>query len=120
MDETQARRMKDQHSRDEAELRRSQQLSAGDEYSPVESSPQHGAARLSNGDEATAVEDYETALSTERAAWEHLRSLAHRVDSAVEWQAWRSAVEARDRATRVLINHFLEEMARTRAQVGAG
>ncbi|HET8747574.1 MAG TPA: hypothetical protein VFM98_18390 [Ramlibacter sp.] len=118
MDETQARQMKDQHSRDEAELRRSQQLSAGDGFSPVEGSPQHGAPRRSSGDEATAVEDYETALSKERSAWERFRSLSHRSDSDAEWQEWRSAVEARDRATRVLINHFLEEMARTQAGGG--
>ena len=119
MDETQARQMKDQHSRDEAELRRSQQLSAGDEFSPVESSPQHGAARLGDGgNEVTAMGDYEMALSAERSAWERFHSLSHRSDSAAEWQHWRSAVEARDRATRVLINHFLEEMARTQAQAG--
>lgn len=120
MDDAQARKMKDQHGRDEAELRRSQQLSAGDEYSPVESSPQLGAAPLSNADGATAVEDYEAALSNERSAWERFRSLSHGSDSGAEWEEWRSAVEARDRATRVLINHFLEEMARTRAQAGGG
>ncbi|NML44107.1 hypothetical protein HHL11_10130 [Ramlibacter sp. G-1-2-2] len=116
MDETQARQMKDQHSRDEAQLRRSQQLSAGDAFSPVESSPQHGAAGPSDGDnEATAVGDYEMALSAERSAWERFRSLSHRSDSTAEWQEWRSAVEARDRATRVLINHLLEGMAGTQA-----
>lgn len=121
MDETQARQMRDQHSRDEAELRRSQQLSAGDEFSPVENSPQHGAAPVSDaGNEATAVKEYEMALSTERSAWERFRSLSHRSDSAAEWQEWRSAVEARDRATHVLINHSLEEMARTQAQAGDG
>lgn len=120
MDEAQARQMKDQHGRDEAELRRSQQLSAG-EFSPVESSPQHGAAPRSDGrNEAAAVEDYEIALSTERSAWERFRALSHRSDSATEWQEWRSAVEARDRATRVLINHLLEAMARTQAQAGGG
>lgn len=119
MDETQARQMKDQHGRDEAELRRSQQLSAGGEFSPVESSPQHGAAPVSDGgDEATAVDHYELALSTERSAWERFRSLPHRSDSAAEWHEWRSSVEARDLATRVLINHFLEEMARSQAQAG--
>lgn len=119
MDETQARQMKDQHARDEAELRRSQQLSAGDEFSPVESSPQHGAGPLSDReDEATVVGEYETALSTERSAWERFRSLSHRSDSAAEWQQWRSAVEARDRATRVLINHFLEGMASPQAHAG--
>ena len=121
MDEAQARQMKDQHGRDEAELRRSQQLSAGDEFSPVESSPQHGAAPLSaGGNEATAVSQYEMALSAERSAWERFRSLSHRSGSAAEWQEWRSAVEARDLATRVLINHFLEEMARPQAQAGGG
>jgi len=120
MDETQARQMKDQHSRDEAELRRSQQLAAGGEYSPVESSPQHGAAGLpGEGDEAAAVEQYEMALSVERSAWECFRSLSHRSDSAAEWQAWRSAVEARDRATRVLINYLLEDMVRMQPY-GAG
>lgn len=119
MDETQARQMKDQHSRDEAALRRSQQRSAGDEFSPVENSPQLGAAPVGDGgNEASAVEDYEMALSTERSAWERFRSLSHRSDSAAEWQEWRSAVEARDLATRVLINHFLEEMARPQAQAG--
>ena len=119
MDETQARQMKDQHSRDEAELRRSEQLSAGDEFSPVESSPQHGAAPPGDGgNEASAVEGYEMALSTERSAWERFRSLSHRSDSTPEWQEWRAAVEARDRATRVLINRFLEEMAHTQPQDG--
>ena len=69
-------------------------------------------------DEATALEDYEMALSTERSAWQRFRSLSQRSDAAAEWQEWRSAVEVRDRATRVLINHFLEEMARTQAQAG--
>ena len=116
MDDTQARQMKDQHSRDEAELRRSQQLSAGDEFSPVESSPQLGAAPASDGgNEAAAVEDYERALGAERSAWERFRSLSHGPESAQEWQEWRSAVEERDRATRVLINRFLEDMARTQA-----
>lgn len=119
MDQTQARQMRDQHGRDEAELRRSQQLSAGDQFSPVESSPQHGASPLSDGgSEATAVDDYEIALSTERSAWERLQSLSHWSNATAEWLDWRSAVEARDLATRLLINHFLEEMARTQAQAG--
>jgi hypothetical protein len=120
MDESKARQMKDQHSRDEAELRRSQQLAAGG-FSPVESSPQHGAAPLGGeGNEAAAVEDYEMALGTERSAWARFRSLSHKSDAATEWQEWRSAVEARDRATRLLINHFLEAMSRTQAQSDGG
>ncbi|MBC5785738.1 hypothetical protein H8N03_22545 [Ramlibacter sp. USB13] len=119
MDETQARQMRDQHSRDEAQLRRSQQVAAGDRFAPVESSPQHGAAPLGGGgNEAAVVEDYERALSAERSAWERFRSLPHRSDAATEWQEWRSAVEARDGATRVLINHFLEERAGTPLQAG--
>ena len=115
MDQNQARRMKDQHSRDEAELRRSQQLSAGDQYAPVESSPQHGAHPASSaGGEQAAVEAYERALRAERAAWESYLALPHRSESDVQWQDWRSAVEARDAATRRLINYLLEQMARDR------
>ena len=99
MDETQARQMKDQHSRDEAELRRSQQISAGDEFSPVESSPQHGAAPPGDGgNEATVVEDYEMALGTERSAWERFRSLSRRsVPQQAQGAGGAAARQARDR-----------------------
>src|SRR4051794_2349842 len=40
MDENEARVMKDQHSRDEAEMRRAQQRSAGTGHLPVEAYPQ--------------------------------------------------------------------------------
>lgn len=109
MDEKQAREMKDRHSRDEAEMRRAQQRSAGSGHAPVEPYPQHGAQPqdvIAAG--KTAVEEYESALRKEQAAWQRLKAVPQGAAGAL-WHEWRSAVEERDRATRVLINQSLEK-----------
>jgi hypothetical protein len=113
MDENEARAMKDRHSRDEAEMRRAQQRSAGTGHLPVEAYPQHGAHPDDPvAGEAGAVEAYEAALRKEQSAWQRLKSLRQESDLAVAWHEWRSAVEERDRATRLLINRSLEEITR--------
>lgn len=109
MDENEVRAMRDQHSRDEAEMRRAQQVSAGLGHSPVEPYPQHGAQpqdALASHD--SAGDAYEGALRREQAAWQRLKSLAPGASTGPAWHEWRSAVEERDRATRVLINQSLE------------
>ncbi len=113
MDENEARSMKDQHGRDEARMRRAQQLSAGTDHSPVEAKPQHGAQpHNSLSGEDAAVDAYEAALLKEQAAWQHLKSVPRGPTLAGAWHEWRSAVDERDRATRLLINQSLEGRAR--------
>lgn len=101
------RSMKDRHSRDEAELRRGQQEAAGEHHAPVEAYPQHGAEPESPPPADALVDDYERALALERAAWDAVKGSAHAAKFSAAWQAWRTAVEARDAATRALINQSL-------------
>ena len=109
MDKNEAREMKDRHSRDEAELRRSQQLAAGSGHSPVEAYPQHGAephdAALAR---SAGAGQYERSLEKEQRAWQRLKACPAGSPPGVLWHDWRSAVEERDRATRMLINQWLE------------
>jgi hypothetical protein len=109
MDENENREMKDRHSRDEAEMRRSQQLAAGGRHSPVEAYPQHGAeppgAALAR---SAGAEQYESSLGKEQLAWQRLKAAPPGSPPGALWHEWRSAVEERDRATRVLINQWLE------------
>jgi hypothetical protein len=108
MDETDARAMRDQHSRDEAEMRRVQQLSAGAGHAPVEDYPQHGAHPAAGGWCAgTSATEYESALAREAAAWERVKQNMEGPHFHEVWSAWRTAVEDRDKATRMLINHSL-------------
>lgn len=110
MDKTAARRMRDEHSRDEAEMRRAQQRAAGSGHAPVEAYPQHGAQPLDCLRAGrSAVEGYEHALGAEQAAWVQLKSAPAGPAFGAAWHTWRSAVEDRDRATRVLINESLEQ-----------
>jgi hypothetical protein len=108
MDPNDARAMKDRHSGDEAQMRRSQQRSAGEGHAPVEAYAQHGAQTGPFPRPAGAlVSDYERVLAQERSAWESVKSTAQETMFAAAWQTWRTAVEERDRATRLLINQSL-------------
>ena len=107
MNENDARAMNDQHSRDEAQMRQLQQQAAGTGHSPLEAYPQHGAQSALTRPAATLVEDYERALARERAAWENAKSVLQESSFAAAWQAWRAAVEERDKATRLLINQSI-------------
>jgi hypothetical protein len=108
MSESEIRAIRDRHSLDEAELRKAQQLSAGTAARPVEAYPPHGG--VSEGMEgelsrAELADRYEAALAAERTAWLQLGGVTE-MDTAA-WDTWRSAVEARDKATRLLINHAM-------------
>lgn len=110
MDETQKRRMRDQHGRDEAQMRRSQQDAAGGARL-VQPYPPHGDASAlprTSGSALALARSYEEAATAEQAAWSRVGALPGEPghDGGL-WQAWRAAVEARDHATRVLINHSM-------------
>jgi hypothetical protein len=112
MDENENREMKDRHSRDEAEMRRSQQLAAGGRHSPVEAYPQHGAEPLDTALARSAgAGQYEISLGKEQLAWQRLKAAPSGSPPGPLWHAWRSAVEERDRATRGLVNQWLESAA---------
>ena len=110
MDETERRAMQDRHSRDEALLLQSEQHAAGG-ASGVRPYPAHGEASSMprSADSAQAlVRDYEDALQAERLAWAEVQALPGEPEhTAQAWHDWRAAVEARDRATRHLINYSL-------------
>ena len=107
MDENDARAMTDRHARDEARLRGLQQQSAGDTHSPVETYPQHGAQPGVALQADLLVQEYEKALQEERAAWERVKMTTEASAFSATWDEWRSAVERRDKATRLLINQSL-------------
>jgi len=96
----------DQASRDEALMREDQLRSAGGAHHVVESMPALGAGAPQAGGEAALRSQYEECLGRERRAWAAVLS-AGGASSGVAWENWRDAVEARDRATRALINHAL-------------
>jgi hypothetical protein len=108
MNEIEKRAMKDRHSREEAALREAQQVSAGTSR-PVEAYPPHGGASSPEGERlstrAELVHRYETAFAQEQAAWLQIRGFPE--PTAASWDAWRAAVEERDKATRLLINNVL-------------
>jgi len=108
-----ARRMHDQHSLEEAELRRAQQHTAGDSHRPVQAVPPHGERPATSQDTGTIRDQYEEALQREVNAWRRVQSLPGQEGFAEEaWEDWRDAVEAREKATRLLINHAMEMASR--------
>ena len=110
-DRSEHRALLDRAGRDEAASLRAQQVSAGGTHEPVHARPPHGEpSSTPRSPEATATlaRDYVRALDAERAAWERLRGLpADATFDATAWDAWRTAVEERDLATRLLINYAL-------------
>jgi hypothetical protein len=108
------RRMNDQHSLDEAKLRRAQQHAAGDSHRPVEPMPALGEKPSALLDSAMLREGYEAAVRREQEAWQRVQALPSEQGFAIEaWDDWRDAVEARDTATRLLINWTLQAAVRS-------
>ncbi len=107
MDDNNDRSMKDRHCRDEAQVRRLQQEAAGKGYTPVEAYPQHGAQPLFLRPVDTLMRDYESTLALERFAWEAVKVSSQEQQFELAWQEWRTAVEVRDRATRLVINRSM-------------
>jgi hypothetical protein len=104
-----ARRMHDQHSLDEAEMRRDQQRAAGDSHRPLEAMPPLGGQPLASDDSARLRRDYEESLRREREAWACVRGLPGETGFSEDaWEDWRDAVDARDKATRLLVNQGLD------------
>lgn len=107
------RTLQDRVARDEAASRAAQQVSAGQDHSPVEVYPAHGSpSRIPRSVQASdrLAQAYTCALEVERRAWELLPAFPG--DPAfveAPWNAWRSAVEERDEATRLLINYALTQ-----------
>ncbi|TFZ07927.1 hypothetical protein [Ramlibacter humi] len=110
MDDTQRRQMQDQHGRDEAQMRRSQQQAAGRGH-PVQAYPPHGEASALPHTTASAdalVRAYDDAVQAERDAWSGVPALPGEPGyDGGAWDRWRATVEARDKATRLLINHAM-------------
>lgn len=115
-DRKEQRAMLDRAGRDEAAWLRVQQVAAGGVHGPVHAAPPHGEpSRTPHSTLATAdlARAYERALDAERAAWQGLGGLpADATFDMAAWDAWRTAVEERDLATRVLINYALSEPPR--------
>jgi hypothetical protein len=110
-DHTRQRRLHDQHSREEAVLRQAQQHSAGGSHQPAQALPPHGEPPASAQSSAALQQDYEAAQRSEQAAWSRVTGLPGEAGfDADAWEAWRDTVEARDRATRLLINLSLGGM----------
>lgn len=103
-----ARRMHDQHSQEEAGLRRAQQLAAGDSHHPIQDVP-HGEQPVVRQGFDVLRRDYEDALRKEADAWSRVQGVPGEDGFDAEaWEDWRDAVEARDRATRLLVNHAMD------------
>lgn len=108
-DKRSARRMHDDHSREEAGLRRAQQQDAGDTHHPVQNMPPHGAQPVVHHSYARLRRNYEDALRREAEAWSRLHGLPGEAGFAQEaWESWRDAVEERERTTRLLINSVMD------------
>jgi hypothetical protein len=107
MDDNEDRAMRDRHALDEAAQRRLQQKSAGDSHSPVETYAQHGAASSLIAQPEALVQGYEDGLSEERVAWRAVKLASDAADFSARWEAWRTTVEKRDEATRLLINQSM-------------
>ena len=89
-------------------MRREQQVAAGGSHHPVEAYPELGAEPAAPSSWASLCHAYEHALRAESEAWAQLRGLPGEPRSTqVAWERWRSAVEAREEATRLLINFAL-------------
>jgi len=97
--------MHDQHSVDEADA---QQLAAGDSQRPVRTIPSHGEEPASVESPGALRSRYEDALRREHDAWERVGALPGEAGfSAEAWEQWRDAVDAREKAARLLINYGL-------------
>ena len=111
MNPNQQRDMMDRAGRDEARLRQDQQDSAGEGHRPVHARPPHGEPSpgpRSDGAAAGLSGAYVQALDNEHAAWRAVRGLpGEPAFDRAAWDSWRSAVEERDLATRLLINYAL-------------
>lgn len=103
-----ARKMHDQHSMDEAELRSAQQQTAGESPRVGGSGPSHGEEPVSGENSSSLRSRYQEALQRERDTWERVQGLPGEPGFSEEaWERWRDAVDARERAARLLINHAL-------------
>lgn len=112
-DKRSARRMHDDHSREEAELRRAQQHDAGDTHHPVQDMPSHGEQPVVHNSLTKLRRDYEDRLRREAEAWSRLHGLPGEAGFSQEaWESWRDAVEERERATRLLINSVMDVQSR--------
>lgn len=112
-DKRSARRMHDDHSREEAELRRAQQHEAGDMHHPVQDMPSHGEQPVVHHSFAKLRRNYEDRLRREAEAWSRLHGRPGEAGFAQEaWESWRDAVEERERATRLLINSVMDVQSR--------
>lgn len=112
MDRNEHRDLMDNVGRDEAALRLQQQESAGHGHHPVHALPPHGESSpiaRSNSAAGDLSRAYAQALQAECAAWQalHGRLPGEPGFEQRAWDAWRTAVEERDLATRVLINYAL-------------
>ncbi|WBY02698.1 hypothetical protein PE066_03925 [Ramlibacter tataouinensis] len=104
-----ARRMHDDHSREEAGLRRAQQHEAGDTHHPVQDMPSHGEQPVGPHSADRLRRNYEDALRREAQAWSRVQGLPGDAGFAEEaWEDWRDAVEERERATRLMINSAMD------------
>jgi hypothetical protein len=111
MSTDQERGLWDRVARDEAASRASQQALAGETHGPAEVYPAHGApSKMPRSVPATyrLAQAYTSALAVERRAWELLPAFpGDPAFAEAPWNAWRSAVEDREEATRLLINYAL-------------
>ena len=111
MTEPTERDLFDRASRDESTARAAQQVSAGAGHRPVHGKPPFGEASATPRSPAGTValsDAYVRALEVERDAWHNLSGLPGDAEfDRAAWDAWRGAVEAKDLATRLLINYSL-------------
>ncbi len=100
--------MHDQHSVDEAESGRAQQEAAGHGQRPVRTIPSHGEEPVLGESPGALRSRYEDALRREHDAWEQVGVLPGEAGFSTEaWEQWRDAVDAREKAARMLINYGL-------------
>lgn len=115
-DRNHQRAMLDRAGRDEAGWLRVQKAAAGGVHGPVHAQPPLGEPSPtphSVGATADLAQAYVRALEAERAAWQRVTGLPPDASfDAVAWNSWRTAVEERDLATRVLINYALSASPR--------
>ena len=113
MKDDQTRAMHDAHAKDEALHRAHQQAAAGGSHSPVEPYPALGASPHSlPGTFEDVVAEYEAASTRESVTWAAVKASSPSDPArAAAWSDWRSAVEHRERATRLLINFAMAHAA---------
>lgn len=94
-------------------MRATQQVAAGNVHHPVHAIPPHGEPSAAvRTEDATAELERAClqALDNELAAWHSSRGLPGEAGfDQVTWNRWRSAVEERDLATRLLMNYALTD-----------